>query len=135
MGYGIPAAVAAKVAHPDRVAVCLAGDGDAMMTFAELATAIQYDLDPVVIVFNNGRLGTIRMHQERRFPGRVHGTDLTNPDFAELARSFGAHGETVQRTADFVPALDRCLEAGVASLIELQTDPDQLTPDFRVASA
>ena len=134
MGYGIPAAVAAKVVHPERVAVCFTGDGDALMTFAELATAVQYDLDPIVIVFNNGRLGTIRMHQERRFPGRTHGTELVNPDFVRLAEAFGAHAERVERTSDFLPALERCLRAGTASVIELQTDPDQLTPGYRASS-
>ena len=112
MGYGLPAAVAAKAVAPERTVVCWSGDGDFLMSGAELATAVQYDLPIVVIVVDNGMYGTIRMHQERLFPGRVVGTDLVNPDFAALARAFGAHGETVERTDEFAPALERALAAG-----------------------
>lgn len=128
MGYGIPAAVAAKIAHPDRVVVCWTGDGDASMSIMELAVAMQYNLNPILLLVNNGMLATMRMHQERRYPGRVLGTDLVNPDFFELARSFGAHAERVGRTEEFEAAFERCLDAGVAALIDLRIDPEQLTP-------
>ena len=114
MGYGLPAAIAAKLVHPDRDVVCLAGDGDFLMTAQELATARQAGAPVVVVVLDNGMYGTIRMHQERRFPGRVSGTDLENPDFVALARAFGAYGERVERTADVPAALDRALGAGTA---------------------
>ena len=97
MGYGVPAGVAAKLVAPERTVICFAGDGDFLMSGQELATAMQYDLPIVVLVVNNGMYGTIRMHQERHFPGRVVGTDLVNPDFAAFARAFGAFGETVDR--------------------------------------
>ncbi len=119
MGYGVPAAVACKLLHPERVVVAFAGDGCFLMNGQELATAMQYQLPILIVVINNGKLGTIRMHQERRFPGRVMGSDLVNPDFAALARAFGAHGECVTRTADFPAALERALGAGRAALIEI----------------
>ena len=100
MGYGVPAAVAAKAVHPERTVVCFSGDGDFLMHGSELATAVQHDLPIVVLVVDNGMYGTIRMHQERHYPGRVVGTDLRNPDFAAYARAFGAHGELVERTED-----------------------------------
>ncbi|MEO1264244.1 MAG: thiamine pyrophosphate-binding protein [Pseudomonadota bacterium] len=128
MGYGVPAAIAAKLAHPDRPVVAFAGDGCFMMTSQELATAMQYDLAIVIVVVNNGMYGTIRMHQEREYPAREVATALTNPDFAKFAESFGAHGETVTRTDGFKPALDRALAAGRAALIELKTDPEAITP-------
>ena len=106
MGYGVPAAVAAKAIAPERTVICFAGDGDFLMTGQELATAVQYELPIVVLVVDNGMYGTIRMHQERNFPGRVVGTDLVNPDFAALAQAFGAHGENVERTEDFPDALE-----------------------------
>ena len=109
MGYGVPAAVAAKLLHPERDVVAIAGDGDFLMTGQELATAVQYDAAIVVLVVNNGMYGTIRMHQERHYPGRVSGTDLVNPDFAALARAFGAHGAVVERTEDFAAAFDAAL--------------------------
>ena len=127
MGYGLPAAVAAKAAHPDRAVVCFAGDGCFLMTGQELATAVQYGLNVVVLVVNNSMYGTIRMHQEREFPGRVIATDLVNPDFAALARAFGAHGETVERTEDFAPAFERAMGAGRPALIELRLDPEAIT--------
>jgi acetolactate synthase-1/2/3 large subunit len=128
MGYGVPAALAAKVVHPDRVVVCLAGDGDFMMASQELATAVQYELPVVVLVVNNRMYGTIRMHQERLYPGRVSGTDLVNPNFAAHAASFGAYGEIVERTEEFPAALERALEAGRPAVVELRVDPEQITP-------
>jgi acetolactate synthase-1/2/3 large subunit len=128
MGYGIPAAVAAKVLHPERIVVCVSGDGDFLMSGQELATAVQYGAAIVVLVVNNGMLGTIRMHQERQFPGRAVGTDLVNPDFVAYARSFGAHGALVERTADFPAAFEEALAAGRPALLELRVDPEAITP-------
>jgi acetolactate synthase-1/2/3 large subunit len=128
MGYGVPAAVAAKILFPEQTVVCIAGDGDFLMTGQELATAVQYDAAVVILVVNNGMYGTIRMHQERHYPGRVSGTDLVNPDFAALARSFGAHGVAVERTGDFAGALDDALGCGRPALIELRVDQEALTP-------
>ncbi len=128
MGYGFPAAVAAKAVHPDRTVVCLAGDGDFLMTGQELATAVQEELAVVVLVVNNGMYGTIRMHQERHYPGRVVGTDLVNPDFAAYARAFGAHGAVVERTGDVAAALDDALAAGGPALVELRVDREAITP-------
>ena len=104
-----------------------------MMAGSELATAMQYGLNIVVIVINNGQFGTIRMHQERNYPGRVHGIALTNPDFAAYARAFGAHGETVERTADFAPALDRALTCGLPALIEIRVPQEASTPSATLA--
>jgi acetolactate synthase I/II/III large subunit len=128
MGYGLPAALAAKLAHPERVVVAFAGDGCFLMTGQELATAVQHDLSIVVVVLNNRMYGTIRMRQELTYPGRVVGTDLMNPDFAALARAFGAHGEVVEETAAFAPAFERALAAGRPALLELRTDPEAITP-------
>jgi acetolactate synthase-1/2/3 large subunit len=128
MGYGVPAAVAAKLVLPERTVVCIAGDGEFLMAGQELATAVQYDLPIVVLVVDNGMYGTIRMHQERQFPGRVVGTDLVNPDFAAYARAFGAYGETVERTEDFPAALDRALAAGAPAVVSLRVDPEAVTP-------
>ncbi|HEY5899096.1 MAG TPA: thiamine pyrophosphate-binding protein [Burkholderiales bacterium] len=128
MGYGFPAAIAAKLAQPKRPVVALCGDGDFLMNGQELATAVQYGAHFVALVVNNGQYGTIRMHQEREYPGRVYGTALKNPDFAAYARAFGAHGETVARTADFAPAFERAWAADKPALIELKIDPDAITP-------
>jgi acetolactate synthase I/II/III large subunit len=128
MGYGVPAAIAAKSLYPQRAVVALAGDGCFMMSAQELATAMQYDLHVLFIVVNNSHFGTIRMHQERHYPNRVHGTGLTNPDFAAFARSFGAHGETVERTEDFLPALERSLAAKRAAVIEIRMLQEASTP-------
>ena len=128
MGYGVPAAIAAKSMYPQRAVVALAGDGCFMMSAQELATAMQYDLHVIFIVVNNSHFGTIRMHQERYYPNRVHGTGLTNPDFAAFAKSFGAHGETVERTEDFLPALQRSLEAKRAAVIEIRMPQEASTP-------
>jgi acetolactate synthase-1/2/3 large subunit len=128
MGYGVPAAVAAKLAAPERPVIAFAGDGCFQMTGQELATAVQYDAAIVVIVVNNSSYGTIRMHQERQYPHRVTGTDLRNPDFAALARAHGAHGELVSDQASFAPALARALSAGGPALIEVRTDLEQISP-------
>ena len=131
MGYGVPAGIAAKVAHPDRMVVSINGDGDFLMNGQELATAVQYDLPVIFVVINNGMYGTIRMHQERDYPARVYGTALKNPDFAALALAYGAHGETVEETAQFAPAFERVLKASAASgkpaLIEVRVDPQAIT--------
>ena len=127
MGYGLPAAVAAKIRHPERTVVCVAGDGDIQMTVNELSTAAQEGAAVIVIVANNGRYGTIRMHQERHYPGRVSGTDLFNPDFAALARAYGGHGEMVERDEDFAAAFQRAQAAGTLAVIELRLDPEALT--------
>ncbi len=127
MGYGFPAAIAAKLEHPERVVVCFAGDGCFQMTLNEFSTAVQHGAAVVVVVCNNGRYGTIRMHQERHYPGRVSGTDLVNPDFAALARAYGGHGETVTRGEDFPAAFGRALASGVPALIELTLDGEALT--------
>jgi acetolactate synthase-1/2/3 large subunit len=127
MGYGAPAGIAAKLVHPDRPVVSVCGDGDFLMTGQELATAAQFDAKVIFLVVNNGMYGTIRMHQERDYPGRVSGTELRNPDFAALARAYGLHGETVENTAGFAPAFERAWNAGTASLIELRIDPEAIT--------
>ncbi len=128
MGYGVPAAVTAKLVHPDRLVVCFAGDGDFLMSGQELATAVQYELPLVVLVVNNGMYGTIRMHQERHYPGRPFGTDLVNPDFARYAEAFGGHGEVVERTEEFAPAFERAVASGRPAVIELRVDPEAITP-------
>jgi acetolactate synthase I/II/III large subunit len=128
MGYGYPAAVAAKLAEPSRTVFALCGDGDFLMTGQEIATAVQYGANFVAVVVNNGLYGTIRMHQEREYPGRVYGTELRNPDFAAYARAFGGHGETVERTADFAPAFERAVASDKPAIIELKIDPDAITP-------
>ncbi len=127
MGYGFPAAIAAALHNPAKTVVCMAGDGCFQMTLNELSTAVQHGAAPIVIVANNGRYGTIRMHQERQYPGRVSGTDLANPDFAALARAYGGHGETVETQADFPAAFARAKASGRPSVIELRLDPQMLT--------
>jgi acetolactate synthase-1/2/3 large subunit len=127
MGYGVPAAIAAKLLHPERIVVSWNGDGCFLMNGQELATAKQYGAAVVFVVVDNGMYGTIRMHQEREYPGHVHGTALDNPDFAALARAYGAHGETVKQTADFAPAFERALAAGRPALLHLKLDPQALT--------
>jgi acetolactate synthase I/II/III large subunit len=128
MGYGTPGAVAAKALFPDRDVIAFAGDGCFLMNGQEFATAVQYDLPIIVIVVNNGIYGTIRMHQEREYPGRVSGTDLRNPDFADLARAYGGHGETVEKTAEFAPAFERARVSRKPSIIEIKLDPEAITP-------
>jgi acetolactate synthase-1/2/3 large subunit len=127
MGYGFPAAVAASLEHPGRTVVCLAGDGCFQMTLNEMSTAVQHGARPIVIVANNGRYGTIRMHQERHYPGRVSGTDLANPDFAALARAYGGHGAVVTDGADFADAFAAARASGTLAVIELRLDPQMLT--------
>ena len=134
MGYGFPAAVAAKIARPDATVVAFAGDGCFLMASQELATAVRYGLAMVVIVVNNGSYGTIRMHQERHFPGRNYGTDLANPDFVALARAYGAHAELVSATDDFWPAYERAVASGGPALLELQTPLERLTPRVRLSA-
>jgi len=127
MGYGVPAAIAASLVHPDRIVVCFSGDGDFMMNGQELATAMQYGAPAVFIVVNNGMYGTIRMHQEREYPARVHGTALSNPDFVALAHAYGAYGELVERTEQFAPAFERALESKRPALLEIRLDPEAIT--------
>ncbi len=127
MGYAVPAAIAAKLIRPERMAVAFVGDGGFLMTGQELATAFHHGVAPIVLVFNNQMYGTIRMHQERDFPGHVSGTALTNPDFARLIEAFGGHGETVTATEQFVPAFRRAVASGKPAVIELVTDPEQIT--------
>ena len=127
MGYGLPAAVAAAIRFQDRPVVCVAGDGDFLMNGQELATAAQHGADLLVIIVDNGSYGTIRMHQEREYPKRLSATELRNPDFAALARAFGGWAETVEKTADFAPALDRALGQKGVRLIHCKTDVEQIT--------
>jgi acetolactate synthase-1/2/3 large subunit len=127
MGYGMPSAVAASLVHRDRLVVGFVGDGGFLMTGQELATAVQHGVTPIVFVFNNASYGTIRMHQEREYPGRTIGTELVNPDFTTLARAYGAHGERVVRTEDVVPAFDRAVASGKPALIELVIDVERIT--------
>jgi acetolactate synthase-1/2/3 large subunit len=127
MGYGVPAAIAAKATHPDRVVVSWNGDGCFQMNGQELATAAQYKLNVIFIVVDNGMYGTIRMHQERNYPERVYGTDIVNPDFARLAQAYGVDGETVGRTAEFAPALERALGSDRPSLLWLKLDRQAIT--------
>ncbi|MFL9900726.1 thiamine pyrophosphate-binding protein [Paraburkholderia fungorum] len=134
MGYGFPAAIAAKLRNPERQVVCFAGDGCFMMYPQELATAVQFGAPLIVILVNNNMLGTIRMHQEREYPGRVSATQFVNPDFIAMARAFNVHAELVERTEDFPAAFERAQRAGVAALIELRTDPRQITPANRLSA-
>ncbi|EAQ01688.1 putative acetolactate synthase large subunit [Pseudooceanicola batsensis HTCC2597] len=127
MGYGLPAAVMAKRQQPERDVVCVAGDGDIMMTVQELATAVQHEIPVIVLVIDNGMFGTIRMHQEKHYPGRVSATDLRNPDFAAMAASFGCHAETVRDSGDFAAAFDRARASGRPALIHCFLDPEALT--------
>jgi acetolactate synthase-1/2/3 large subunit len=127
MGYGVPSAVAAKALYPQRMVLSWNGDGCYLMNGQELATAVQYALPILFFVVDNGMYGTIRMHQERHYPERVHGTSLANPDFAALARAYGAHAETVTRTDEFVPAFERARASGKPALLHLIVDPQALT--------
>jgi acetolactate synthase-1/2/3 large subunit len=134
MGYGLPAAVAASLRHRDRPVIALAGDGDFLMNGQELATAVRYGCDMLVLVIDNGSYGTIRMHQERRYPGRPSGTDLINPDFTALPRAYGAWAETVERTDQFAPALDRARGEKGVKLLHLKTDVDQIGPGVTITA-
>ena len=133
MGYGLPAAVAAQLVHPDRVVVCFTGDGDFVMSSPELATAVQYGLPIVILLVNNGMYATIRMHQERTYPRRVIGTDLANPDFPALACAYSAHGERIERTEDFEGAFERALASGKPSVLELPVDPERISPRVKLS--
>lgn len=128
MGYGLPAAIAAKVAYPKRAVVCFAGDGDFQMTCQELGTAMQAAAQPIVLILNNGIYGTIRAHQERRYPARVSGTTLVNPDFVALARAYGFHAERVSATADFAAAFERAQKSATGAVLELAISPEALSP-------
>ena len=128
MGYGVPAAIAAKIANPDVPVIACAGDGCFMMSVMELATAARYGANVIFLVFNNSMLGTIRMHQEREYPERVSGTDLTNPDFVSLAQSFGAYGARVETTEEFAPTLDAAMASNKPALIEIIVDPEAISP-------
>ncbi len=127
MGYGVPAAVAASLRNPTRKVVALAGDGDFLMNGQELATAIQYGCNMLVIIVDNGTYGTIRMHQEREYPGRVVGTELRNPDFAALGRAYGAWAATVETTAEFAPALSEAMQHRGVRVLHLKTDPERIS--------
>jgi acetolactate synthase-1/2/3 large subunit len=128
MGYGLPAAVAAKRLNPDKTVVCFAGDGCFLMNGQEFATAVLYDLAIIVIVIDNGMYGTIRMHQERHYPGRISATNLRNPDFAALARAYGGHGETIEHTGAFAGAFERAVASGKPAIVHVKVDPDDITP-------
>ncbi len=129
MGYGLPAAIAAKIRHPDRTVVCFAGDGDFQMNCQELATAAQYGAQPIVLILNNGIYGTIRAHQERHYPTRVSGTEMSvNPDFTALAKAYGFHAERVETTDAFAAAFDRALASDRGAVLDLNISPEALTP-------
>src|SRR6266536_6613781 len=134
MGYGVPAAIGMKRLAPERMVIAVAGDGDFLMTGQELATAVQYELAVIVIVVDNGMYGTIRMHQERHYPGRVVATGLKNPDFAAYARAFGGYGATVEKTADFWPAFEAAQRSGKPAILHLKVDPEALTPTMSLTA-
>ncbi len=134
MGYGFPAAVAMKTLHPDRTVVCVAGDGDFLMTGQDFMTAVQYERPVIVVLWDNGTYGTIRMHQEREYPGRVVGTDLKNPDFVAYAKAFGGFGIRVEKTADFPAAFAAAQKSGLPSIIHLKVDAEPLTPGMSMSA-
>ena len=134
MGYAVPGAIGAKIAFPDRQAVAFVGDGGFLMTGQELATAFHHGVAPIVLVFNNQMYGTIRMYQERAYPGRVSGTALTNPDFVKYIEAFGGHGELVAATAEFAPAFRRAVDSGRPAVIELRMNPEQITTRATIAN-
>jgi len=133
MGYGVPAGIAAAIAFPGRMAITFVGDGGMLMTGQEIATAFHHGAAPIVLVFNNAMYGTIRMYQERTYPGRVSGTALTNPDFAKYIEAFGGHGEVVTATAEFTPAFQRAVASRRPAVIELRTNPEQITSRATIA--
>ncbi|MFC7474785.1 thiamine pyrophosphate-dependent enzyme [Dankookia sp. GCM10030260] len=133
MGYSVPAAIGAKITFPNRTVVGFVGDGGFLMTGQEIATAFHHKVNPIILVFNNGMYGTIRMHQERHYPARVSGTEITNPDFARFIESFGGHGETVEATDQLVPAFKRALASGRPAVIEVRTNPEQVTNRSTIA--
>ena len=132
MGYGLPAAIAAKVEYPERCVLCFAGDGDFQMNCQELGAALQADARPIVLIVNNGSYGTIRMHQERHFPRRVSGTEIINPDFAALARAYGFHGERVERTEEFADAFSRALASPTGAVLDLNVASEAITPGMTI---
>ena len=134
MGYGVPAGIAAKRIYPNRTVVTIAGDGDFMMTSQELATAKQHGINVIIIIVNNGMYGTIRMHQEKIFPGRTIATDLKNPNFQVLAQAYGAHTELVIKTEDFPAAFKRAIKSGTPAVVELKVDPEAITPSTTLSS-
>jgi acetolactate synthase-1/2/3 large subunit len=134
MGYGLPAAIAAKIEFPNRTVVCFAGDGDFQMNCQELGSALQADERPIVLIVNNGTYGTIRMHQERHYPKRVGGTDIVNPDFVTLAKAYGFHSERVETTADFEPAFERALSSLTGAVLDLNVAPGAITPSQTIDS-
>ncbi|MBI1778321.1 MAG: thiamine pyrophosphate-binding protein [Proteobacteria bacterium] len=134
MGFGVPAGIAGKLVHPERVVVSVSGDGCFLMCGQELATAAQYGAAVIFLVVNNGMYGTIRMHQERNYPARVSGTDLVNPDFVAYARAFGCHGERIQRTEEFAAAFERARASNRPALIEIPIDPEAITPRTTLAA-
>ena len=133
MGYGLPAAVGAKRIAPDKLVVCFAGDGCFMMHGQEFATAVQYNLPLVVVIVDNGMYGTIRMHQEKHYPGRISATQLKNPDFSAYARAFGGHGERVEKTEEFGPAFERAVASGLPAIIHCLIDPEAITPTTTIS--
>jgi acetolactate synthase-1/2/3 large subunit len=133
MGYGVPAAVAMKRLYPERTVICLAGDGDFLMNGQEFATAVQYDLPFTTIIVDNGMYGTIRMHQEREYPGRISATELRNPDFPAYARAFGGFGVSVERTEDFPEAFKAAQASGKPAIVRLAIDPEAITPTMTIA--
>src|SRR6185437_14462454 len=128
MGYGFPAALGLQTLHPDRTVVCVAGDGDFLMTGQDFATAVQYELPIIVVISDNGLYGTIRMHQEREYPGRVIATALKNPDFVAYALAFGGYGALVEKTADFPAAFAQAVATGKPSIIHLKISPEAIAP-------
>ncbi|NNC80959.1 MAG: thiamine pyrophosphate-binding protein [Acidimicrobiales bacterium] len=132
MGYGLPAAIAAKVAEPNRMVVCFAGDGDIQMNIQELGTAMQAGAQPIVLVLNNGTYGTIRLHQERDFPTRVSGTEINNPDYVKIGAAYGFHAEKVERTAEFAAAFERAAASDSGALLELMVPPEMLSPTMSI---
>ena len=134
MGYGLPAAIAAKMAHPEKTVLAFAGDGCFQMTCQEFGTAVQHGAHIIAIIIDNGMYGTIRMHQEIHFPGRVSATDLVNPDFAAWARSYGAYGATVSSANEFAKVFEDALTSGAPALIRVMVDPDALTPTLSLAA-
>ncbi|TDH63976.1 thiamine pyrophosphate-binding protein [Dankookia rubra] len=133
MGYSVPAAIGAKIVFPERTVVSFVGDGGFLMTGQEIATAFHHKVNPIVLVFNNGMYGTIRMHQEKHYPARVSATALTNPDFAKFIESFGGHGEIVEATDQLVPAFRRAVASGKPAVIEVRTNPEQVTNRSTIA--
>jgi len=133
MGYGVPAAIGAAIVQPGRQVICFVGDGGFLMTGQEIATAFHHQVAPIVLVFNNRMYGTIRMYQERVYPERISGTELTNPDFAKFIEAFGGHGEVVERTEELVPAYRRAAASGKPAIIEIRTNPEQVTNRATIA--